>query len=188
MSMVSIKEETIEYSDDDDWLSTIGQFYDFINIFETNGYPAEDHAYLFNGDFVDRGSFSVEVILTLFAYKWLYPNRLFLARGNHETDNMNKVYGFEGEVRAKFNETMFKVKGRIPVTRIWWIDIDFLSSCSLKHSMLFLWLMSLKTRSLLYTVVSSQRMMWLWMIFARLIDCHLVNLVQMVSDSGFGWT
>ncbi|CDS09702.1 hypothetical protein LRAMOSA02379 [Lichtheimia ramosa] len=86
-----------------------GQFYDFINIFETNGYPAEDHAYLFNGDFVDRGSFSVEVILTLFAYKWLYPNRLFLARGNHETDNMNKVYGFEGEVRAKFNETMFKL-------------------------------------------------------------------------------
>ncbi|KAI8147043.1 Metallo-dependent phosphatase-like protein [Fennellomyces sp. T-0311] len=86
-----------------------GQFYDFINIFETNGYPGDDHAYLFNGDFVDRGSFSVEVILTLFAYKWLYPNRLFLARGNHETDNMNKVYGFEGEVKAKFSEMMFKL-------------------------------------------------------------------------------
>ncbi|KAI9322621.1 Metallo-dependent phosphatase-like protein [Dichotomocladium elegans] len=86
-----------------------GQFYDFINIFETNGYPDAKHAYLFNGDFVDRGSFSVEVILTLFAYKWLYPHGLFLARGNHETDNMNKVYGFEGEVRAKFNETMFNL-------------------------------------------------------------------------------
>lgn len=86
-----------------------GQFYDFINIFETNGYPDENHSYLFNGDFVDRGSFSVEVILTLFAYKWLYPERLYLARGNHETDNMNKVYGFEGEVKAKFSEMMFKV-------------------------------------------------------------------------------
>ncbi|KAI9246852.1 Metallo-dependent phosphatase-like protein [Sporodiniella umbellata] len=86
-----------------------GQFYDFINIFETNGYPDEKHTYLFNGDFVDRGSFSVEVILTLFAYKWLYPNNLFLARGNHETDNMNKVYGFEGEVKAKFSEMMFKL-------------------------------------------------------------------------------
>ncbi|KAI8877755.1 protein phosphatase 5 [Backusella circina FSU 941] len=86
-----------------------GQFYDFINIFNTNGYPSEKHAYLFNGDFVDRGSFSIEVILTLFAYKWLYPNRLFLARGNHETDNMNKVYGFEGEVKAKFSEMMFKL-------------------------------------------------------------------------------
>ncbi|KAI8377514.1 Metallo-dependent phosphatase-like protein [Radiomyces spectabilis] len=86
-----------------------GQFYDFINIFHTNGYPSPSHAYLFNGDFVDRGSFSVEVILTLFAYKWLYPNRLYLARGNHETDNMNKVYGFEGEVKAKFSELMFKL-------------------------------------------------------------------------------
>ncbi|KAI8638877.1 Metallo-dependent phosphatase-like protein [Parasitella parasitica] len=86
-----------------------GQFYDFINIFETNGYPSEKHAYLFNGDFVDRGSFSVEVILTLFAYKCLYPNHLFLARGNHETDNMNKVYGFEGEVKAKFSDMMFNL-------------------------------------------------------------------------------
>ncbi|CEJ02350.1 Putative Serine/threonine-protein phosphatase [Rhizopus microsporus] len=86
-----------------------GQFYDFINIFDINGYPSEKHTYLFNGDFVDRGSFSVEVILTLFAYKWLYPSNLYLARGNHETDNMNKVYGFEGEVKAKFSEMMFKL-------------------------------------------------------------------------------
>ncbi|KAI7870813.1 Serine/threonine-protein phosphatase-like protein 5 [Spinellus fusiger] len=86
-----------------------GQFYDFINIFNTNGWPSEKHAYLFNGDFVDRGSFSLEVILTLFAYKWLYPNCVYLARGNHETDNMNKVYGFEGEVKAKFSDVMFKL-------------------------------------------------------------------------------
>ncbi|KAI8338341.1 Metallo-dependent phosphatase-like protein [Chlamydoabsidia padenii] len=86
-----------------------GQFYDFINIFTFNGYPSANHAYLFNGDFVDRGSFSLEVILTLFAYKCLFPDRLFLARGNHETDNMNKVYGFEGEVKAKYSEMMFKL-------------------------------------------------------------------------------
>ncbi|KAI9498777.1 Metallo-dependent phosphatase-like protein [Zychaea mexicana] len=104
----------IDVSVPDDGILTVcgdvhGQFYDFINIFETNGYPSDTHAYLFNGDFVDRGSFSVEVILTLFAYKWLYPTRLYLARGNHETDNMNKVYGFEGEVKAKFSEMMFKL-------------------------------------------------------------------------------
>lgn len=64
---------------------------------------------LFSLDFVDRGSFSVECILTLFAFKWLYPNSFFLSRGNHETDDMNKVYGFEGEVKHKFNDATFKL-------------------------------------------------------------------------------
>lgn len=34
---------------------------------------------------------------------------MYLTRGNHETDDMNKVYGFEDEVKAKFSETMFKM-------------------------------------------------------------------------------
>jgi serine/threonine-protein phosphatase 5 len=83
-----------------------GQFYDLLNIFELNGLPSPDNPYLFNGDFVDRGSFSVEVILTMFAYKLLYPDSFHLARGNHETKNMNKLYGFEGEVKAKYSQHM----------------------------------------------------------------------------------
>lgn len=47
---------------------------------------------------MDRGSFSLEVILTMMAFKVLYPQHMHLARGNHESQSMNKIYGFEGEV------------------------------------------------------------------------------------------
>ncbi|KIO19560.1 hypothetical protein M407DRAFT_82645, partial [Tulasnella calospora MUT 4182] len=87
---------------------THGQFYDLLSLLELTGRPSETHCLLFNGDFVDRGSWSVEVVMTLFAYKWLYPHRVLLNRGNHETKDMNKVYGFEGEVKHKHGEMTYK--------------------------------------------------------------------------------
>ncbi|XP_046578968.1 serine/threonine-protein phosphatase 5-like [Haliotis rubra] len=83
-----------------------GQFYDLMNIFSLNGEPSEDNPYLFNGDFVDRGSFSVECIMTLFSLKLLYPNHFFMARGNHESVTMNQMYGFDGEVKSKYTSQM----------------------------------------------------------------------------------
>eukprot|EP00929_Paragymnodinium_shiwhaense_P024992 TRINITY_DN15225_c1_g1_i1.p1 TRINITY_DN15225_c1_g1~~TRINITY_DN15225_c1_g1_i1.p1 ORF type:complete len:647 (+),score=145.61 TRINITY_DN15225_c1_g1_i1:104-2044(+) len=83
-----------------------GQYYDLLNIFKLNGQPSEENPYLFNGDFVDRGSFSVETILTLLAFKVLYPTAFHLNRGNHESVDMNKMYGFEGEVREKCGDSM----------------------------------------------------------------------------------
>ena len=72
-----------------------GQFYDLLNIFEINGYPSEENPYLFNGDFVDRGVFGIECIVTLIAFKILYPNHFFMARGNHEDISINYRYGFK---------------------------------------------------------------------------------------------
>ncbi|KAL7505567.1 hypothetical protein ACHAXN_003024 [Cyclotella atomus] len=88
---------------------THGQYYDVLNIFDINGYPSKDNPYLFNGDFVDRGSFSLEVIVTLLMFKLSDPDSIHLHRGNHETKNMNKIYGFEGEVKAKYDEKIFEL-------------------------------------------------------------------------------
>lgn len=55
---------------------------------------------------MDRGSFSVECIFVLLGFKLLYPNHFFLARGNHESASMNQMYGFDGEVKAKYNAQM----------------------------------------------------------------------------------
>ena len=81
----------------------LGQYFDLMELFRLNGLPTEKHHYLFNGDFVDRGSWSTEIALLLYAYKWLRPKAMLLNRGNHETDDMNRVYGFEGECKAKYN-------------------------------------------------------------------------------------
>ena len=85
-----------------------GQFYDLLHIFNEFGYPSETNPYLFNGDFVDRGNFSVECIITLLCFKLLYPNHFYLARGNHESRNLNKVYGFEQEVYSKYDSAVYE--------------------------------------------------------------------------------
>jgi serine/threonine-protein phosphatase 5 len=83
---------------------THGQFHDFLYLLKRTGRPSDTHAIIFNGDFVDRGSKSVEIALTIFAYKWLYPKMTFINRGNHETLEMNENYGFEEECSRKFKK------------------------------------------------------------------------------------
>ena len=58
---------------------------------------------------MDRVSFSVEVILTLFAFKCMSPSAIYLARGNHESKSMDKIYGFEGEVRPNLSDTFVEL-------------------------------------------------------------------------------
>ncbi|CCD23612.1 protein serine/threonine phosphatase NDAI_0B05790 [Naumovozyma dairenensis CBS 421] len=91
---------------------THGQFYDVLNIFKKFGKVGEKHTYLFNGDFVDRGSWSCEVALLFYSLKILFPKNIFLNRGNHETDNMNKMYGFEDECKYKYSPRIFEMFSR----------------------------------------------------------------------------
>ncbi|KAI9318130.1 serine/threonine-protein phosphatase 4 catalytic subunit [Dichotomocladium elegans] len=78
-----------------------GQFHDLKELFKKGG-DCPDTNYLFMGDFVDRGLYSVETFLLLLALKVRYPDRITLIRGNHESRQITQVYGFYDECIRKF--------------------------------------------------------------------------------------
>lgn len=80
-----------------------GQFHDLKELFRIGNYHSFDLSifiggnppdtnYLFMGDYVDRGYYSVETVTLLVALKVRYRDRLTILRGNHESRQITQVY------------------------------------------------------------------------------------------------
>ena len=63
-----------------------------LHILDLQGPPSSHHYYIFNGDYVDRGTSSWEVLITLLALFLACPRFVFLNRGNHEDKHVCDLY------------------------------------------------------------------------------------------------
>ena len=78
-----------------------GQFHDLMELFKISG-SSPDTNYLFMGDYVDRGYYSVECATLLVALKVRFKDRITILRGNHESRQVTQVYGFYDECYRKY--------------------------------------------------------------------------------------
>eukprot|EP01062_Namystynia_karyoxenos_P043681 TRINITY_DN3198_c0_g1_i2.p1 TRINITY_DN3198_c0_g1~~TRINITY_DN3198_c0_g1_i2.p1 ORF type:complete len:1264 (+),score=391.28 TRINITY_DN3198_c0_g1_i2:86-3793(+) len=86
-----------------------GNLDDLLYILDNQGMPGPMNKYIFNGDLVDRGPMSCEVLLLVFALKLSAPEAVTIIRGNHEDRDVNVFCGFLDECLEKFDNTFFEM-------------------------------------------------------------------------------
>ena len=79
-----------------------GHILDLFRLLKQNHCPPFQK-YLFLGDYVDRGEFCTETITLLFLLKVLYPDDVYIVRGNHEFREILEVHGFRQELMKVYD-------------------------------------------------------------------------------------
>ncbi|EAX90436.1 Ser/Thr protein phosphatase, putative [Trichomonas vaginalis G3] len=86
-----------------------GNLRDLLRILKFSQSNLNNSRFIFLGDLVDRGDFSVEILILLFSLKLAYPTQIYLLRGNHEFIQVNAEYGFRSQVLSQYNEYIFQL-------------------------------------------------------------------------------
>ena len=80
-----------------------GQFYDLLELFCIEGRLPHTN-YIFLGNYINRGYYSIETLSLLLCLKIRYPKRIYLIRGNQESEEYSKIYGFYDECIRKYGD------------------------------------------------------------------------------------
>jgi protein phosphatase len=84
-----------------------GHLGDLLRILAYHGIPSANSTlkYLFLGDIVDRGEFSLETITLIYLLKAVFPTHVFVVRGNHEFESLSFSHGFYREITLTYSSS-----------------------------------------------------------------------------------